>query len=355
MTKRENLLALLRKEKFEEIPVEFNLCPDLEAEFRRRTGSSENYADYYGMPWKNVEDIRIPDNPAQFRKYYPFPLKDGTLINSWGVAHEPGSAAARHMMQMRHPLAGVEDLEILKNYPYPDYGKGDRTHQKPQVQAIHEKGFAAVGNMQVTIWETAWYMRSMENLMEDMMCDEPLAEVIFDKVTDQAVIRARAYAEAGVDIIYLGDDIGMQRAAMMSNELYRKWLKPRLTEVIRTIKAVNPDILVFYHSCGYVTPFIPDLIEAGIDVLNPIQSECMDFKEIYETYSDRISFHGTIGTQTTMPFGTPEEVKETVFRNLKTAEKGGLLVAPTHLLEPEVPWENIEAYVEACREWSRTL
>ena len=97
---------------------------------------------------------------------------------------------------------------------------------------------------------------------------------------------------------------------------------------------------------------IPHLIDAGVDVLNPIQSECMDFEEIYRKYGDRISFHGTIGTQTVMPFGTPEEVKAEVWKNLDIAgEKGGLMVAPTHMLEPEVPMENILAYVEACREY----
>ena len=90
----------------------------------------------------------------------------------------------------------------------------------------------------------------------------------------------------------------------------------------------------------------------GIDVLNPIQSESMDFAKIYRTYGEQISFHGTIGTQTVMPYGTPQQVKEEVWRNLDLAgEKGGLFVAPTHLLEPEVPLANILAYVDACREY----
>ena len=120
------------------------------------------------------------------------------------------------------------------------------------------------------------------------------------------------------------------------------------------MKEVRPDIIVIYHSCGYIESFINYLIDAGIDVLNPIQAECMEFREIYEKYGDRISFHGTIGTQTVMPFGTPEEVKENVWGNLDIAgEKGGLMVAPTHLLEPEVPWANILAYAEACREYKK--
>ena len=91
-----------------------------------------------------------------------------------------------------------------------------------------------------------------------------------------------------------------------------------------------------------------------MDVLNPIQPECMDVEKIFREYGDRLSFHGTIGTQSVMPFGTPEEVRANVKRNLDLAgDKGGLFVAPTHLLEPEVPWENIRAYVEACQNYTR--
>ncbi|MGI5930728.1 MAG: uroporphyrinogen decarboxylase family protein [Pseudoflavonifractor sp.] len=206
--------------------------------------------------------------------------------------------------------------------------------------------------MQCTVWETSWYIRGMEPLMMDMMCDEEMAEVILDRVTQMSIQRAKLYAEAGVDILYLGDDVGMQNSLMMSEELYVTWIKPRLKQVIEAAKAIKPDIIVFYHSCGFVEPLIPHLIEAGIDVLNPIQPECMDFEEIFEKYGDQVAFHGTVGTQSVMPFGTPEEVKAVVKKNLDIAgPKGGLFVAPTHLLEPEVPWENIRAYVEVCREY----
>lgn len=111
----------------------------------------------------------------------------------------------------------------------------------------------------------------------------------------------------------------MQRTIMMSKNLYQTWLKPRLKKVVDAARAIRPDVIIFYHSCGFVEPFIEDLIEAGIDVLNPVQPECMDFGEIHAKYGDRLSFHGTIGTQTTMPFGTPEQVRAEVFRNLDIA------------------------------------
>jgi uroporphyrinogen decarboxylase len=195
----------------------------------------------------------------------------------------------------------------------------------------------------------------MDNLFVDMADeDSKMATFLLDTITDLACLRAKEFAAAGVDILGLGDDIGMQSAIMMSANMYRTWLKPRLAKVIAAAKAVKPDILVSYHSCGYVLPLIGDLIEVGVDILNPVQPECMDFAEVYAKFGDRLSFNGTIGTQKLMPFGTPEEIRAEVRRNLGIAgNQGGLFCCPTHMLEPEVPWANIEAYAEAVREFSR--
>jgi uroporphyrinogen decarboxylase len=206
--------------------------------------------------------------------------------------------------------------------------------------------------MECTIWETAWYLRRMDLLMMDMAAENDKAVFLLDKITDLACFRAARYAEAGADILMLGDDLGMQRSIMMSPGMYRAWLKPRLKRVIDAAKAVKPDVLIQYHSCGYVTPLVPDLVEAGIDILNPVQPECMDVEQVFGEFRGRLSFNGTIGTQTTMPFGSPDAVRSAVRRNLALAgPRGGLFCCPTHVLEPEVPWENVEAYVEACGEW----
>lgn len=355
MNPRENIMALLRREPYEWVPVDLQLCPSLEEEYRRRTGAAVSYQDYFGLPWAGIGDIPMSKKDEQYLPYHPG-LKAGSYIDLWGVAHEPGSAAAKHMTYMRCPLKGIDSLSEVRAYPLPDYAAGDTAEnaasQRAQAAALHARGLAAMGYLTCTIWETSWYIRGMEDLMMDMMSGDPIAAYILDAVTERAVTRARAYARAGVDILYLGDDIGMQKAPMMSLELYCKWLKPRLKQVIDAARAVRPGILVKYHSCGYATPFIPHLIEAGVDILNPIQPESMNFQEIYREFGGKISFDGTIGTQSVMPFGTPQQVRETVFRHLDIARPhGGLLPAPTHLLEPEVPWENIIAYVEACRDY----
>ncbi|MCL2812469.1 MAG: hypothetical protein FWD25_11370 [Clostridia bacterium] len=350
MTKRENLLSLMRRQGYDSVPVEFSLCPHLHHIYKEKTGGALPFDEYFGFPWKRVEGIRLPPRDlAMFRPFFDPPLKENADIDAWGVGHEH-SPHSMHMTYMRHPMRNMTERKEIEAYPFPDFAGGDTGHMKAQAQAIKKQGLAAVGDMPCTIWESAWYLRGMEELMMDMMSDDEAASILLGKVTEIACLRAAAYARADVDILFLGDDIGMQHTPMMSLDLYRAWIKPNLKKVIGTARNINPNILVFYHSCGFATPFIDDLIDAGVDVLNPVQSECMDFGEIHAQYGHKISFHGTIGTQTVMPFGTPEEVRETVRRNLDIAGKrGGLFPAPTHLLEPEVPWENVLAYVDACR------
>lgn len=353
MTQRENLISNLLRKGYDSVPVDFNLCPHLVDIYNEREKTSLPYSEYFHFPWQGV-DYPTPINSdiSRFNKYH----KDSDLsdpafnLDSLGVGHRK-TPTSMHMTQMINPLENADSEAQVAEYPLEDFDEVLGVDEvKGQVESVKKSGLAAVGNMQCTIWESAWYIRGMENLMMDMMSDDPIATILLDRVTAMSKKRAEILTKAGVDILFLGDDIGMQKTIMMSQTLYDEWLKPRLADIIKSVKQINPNLLVFYHSCGFVEPFIDTLIEVGVDVLNPVQPECMDFKEIHAKYGDRISFNGTIGTQTTMPFGTPQEVRREVERNLTIAgDKGGLFVAPTHLLEPEVPWENILAYVDACK------
>ena len=157
-----------------------------------------------------------------------------------------------------------------------------------------------------------------------------------------------------MDILFTGDDVGTQHGMMMSPTSWRSWLKPLLAKVIASARAVNPDIPVWYHSDGKIEAIIPDLIEVGVTILNPVQPECMDPARLKKQYGDQLSFWGCVGTQSTMPWGTPEEVRDTVKRLIQTVgEGGGLVIGPTHVLEPEVPWENVLALADAVREFGK--
>lgn len=352
MTPRENLISLFKRKGYERAPVQFDLCPLQNEKFQQEIGNNNlNYTEYYKFPYRSAGDMTIKKvEPKTYIQFYDKQLKKGTNIDIWGVAREPGSKECMHMNYMLHPMEKFDSLEQFKTYPFPDYLNGDNKCMKEKVDSLHKKGLASCGIMACTLWEIGWYLRGMEQLMVDMMTESIMAEYLFEKLTNIACVRAAAYAKAGADLILLGDDIGMQHTIMMSEEMYCTWIKPRMIRIIEAAKKIKPDIIIMYHSCGYIEPFIPHLIEEGIDVLNPIQPECMSFEKIHSEYKDVLSFFGTIGTQSVMPFGTPDDVKNEVIKNLKIAgSKGGLLCAPTHLIEPEVPWENIMAYVKTCR------
>lgn len=354
-TPRENYLSLVRRKGYQTVPVDFPMCPSLWRKFTDQTGITD-IVSRFNIQTRGVSDMKISiPKDDQFRPFFKESLEGDVTFDKWGVGHKKGSAAAAHMTHFIHPLAGYDCLEEIKAFPFLDYRKASGEHQKKEVDKIHDQGFTAVGEMACTIWENAWYIRSMEDLFFDMMEENEIAEFLFDKIAENACVRAASFAAAGVDILHTGDDIGMQHTTLMSPSLYRRWIKPRFKKVIAAAKAVNPDILIEYHSCGYIVDFVDDLIECGIDILNPVQPECMKFEDIHAKYGNILSFRGTIGTQTTMPFGSPDDVKKEVFKNLDIAgKKGGLIPAPTHLLEPEVPVENILAYLSACEEYIRS-
>jgi uroporphyrinogen decarboxylase len=351
------MLSLYRRQGFEFAPVELTLCPDMAKKMTTAIGTTVSPAEYFDYPqgFARVEmpgpQLRPRETP-DWKKYFAEPLDPRTSFTAYGVAQEPREGS-HHMHRMHHPLATADSLEQLQSYPWPEWDFdtiGPMRHVADQAREVAQVPVFA--QMACTVWENAWYIRDMTVLMADMADGDIKAEFILDRVTEDSSRRAAAFARAGADVLCLGDDIGMQSAIMMSREMYREWLLPRLKRVIAAARAEKPDVLVHYHSCGFIEPYIPDLIEAGVDILNPIQPESMDFGKLHALYGGQLSFNGTLGTQTTMPFGSPAAVRKVVLRNLEIAgARGGLMVCPTHVLEPEVPWENVEAYVKACKEF----
>ena len=346
--RRANLLRTMRREGFESVPLDFVFCDSQIDAFRKRFGH-EDYQEYFGMSHR---EVHLPLLPRFSDGRELFPREDlpaDAEFDEWGIARTSGSKLAYHMKRMHHPLRGARSAREIADYPFPDVDEAAPAELRDAVNDLHARDLASFGFMAMTIWETAWYLRSMEDLMVDMMLGDDKATVLLDRMTESARRRARIFAEAGVDILHLGDDIGSQSAPIMEVEMWRAWLKPRLAAVISDAREARPGILIHYHSCGYITPFIPDLIEIGVDILNPVQPECMEFDDIHAKFGDRLSFWGTIGTQRLLPFGSASEVEDTVRARLRTCgERGGIVIGPTHMVEPEVPWENLLAVGRAA-------
>ncbi|MCK9325655.1 MAG: hypothetical protein M0P69_09180 [Bacteroidales bacterium] len=350
LTPRENLIRAARRQGFDWVPIDLLLCDSQIQQFINRFGHAD-YFNWFGVDFRWVELKEKPGftNPKDL---YPREiLPNSTEFDVLGLGHSKGSEAAYHMTRMHHPLAKTDSIEEIIKYPLPIINRDENQELFDQVGTLHQQGLAAMCMMQMTIWETSWFLRSMEDLIMDMLTEDEKATVLLDKVLDYQISRATIHASAGVDILSLGDDVGMQTGPLISPDLWKTWIKPRLKKVIDAARNIKPDILIFYHSCGDATQFIDGLIDCGVDILNPVQPECMDFNAIHETYGNQLSFWGTLGTQQLLPFGTPEEVREAARDRIQTCgQKGGLILGPTHLVEPEVPFENLVAIKEAALE-----
>jgi uroporphyrinogen decarboxylase len=354
MTKRENVLRALRRENPESVPFDFTPCPSIVEELRKRLGTYD-YQEHLGLPVRNIE-LNPTKKKTDFLKYYSkLPDNVGPLswAPEWGIMGVNGTVA--HFQEMLHPMANFETIQEIEEYPFPDFTEDYRWEGvADKVKELVENGLIAVANMQMTIFETSWYLRGMDNFMVDLMADPDFAEALMDKITEIRIKMAVRYAKVGFDILQLGDDVATQLDMMISPELWRSLIKPRLAKVVKAAKDVKKDILVFYHGDGNMQKIIPDIVEIGIDILNPIQPECMDPVEIKRQYGDRLSFWGTLGTQTTLPFGTPAEVNETCKKLIEEVGKGGgLLLAPTHMVEPEVPIENLMTFIETVKGYGK--
>ena len=347
MTHRENYLAAMRRQPCERVPFQFSFCPSLTEEIKKRYGT-DDYTHIFDVPMKYVA-LPPPKVMPDYRAYHKHP-EELSFIDEWGVGHIRGSIA--HFTHFVSPMADFETPEEVETYPYPDMLNEERwADVRRQVEEAHAENRAAIF-CAVQVFEPAWYLRGLENMLMDFLTDEEMAAACMNKMCNIQCEIAKRAAESGADMVIFGDDVGSQRALMMSIDVWRQWVKPATAATIQAARNVRPDILCMYHSDGVIDEIIPELIDIGVDILNPIQPECVDPVSVKKLYGDRLSFHGTIGTQTVMPFGTTQEVRDTVHRMIDiVGEGGGLTIAPTHMLEPEIPWENVEAFIQAAKDF----
>jgi uroporphyrinogen decarboxylase len=282
-----------------------------------------------------------------FSRYYAgMDIPDGAFINGLGVLEVP--ANYYHFTGYVSPLRAAESIKEIEAFPYPSAENLDFSEMQARVKKAHRHG-QPVGCFVGHMYECAWAIRGYEEFLLDMLSKPAACEYILDRLCEQNIRCAEEAARAGVDIILSGDDVANQRSLMFSPNVWRSLLKSRWAKVYQAARRINPDIQIWYHSDGNIMDIIPELIDIGVTILNPVQPECLDIEEVKRRFGRHLVLDGTIGTQTVMPFGSPAKVKETVLRMKKIAgHDGALILSPTHILEPEVPIENIEAFFEAC-------
>lgn len=305
----------------------------------------------------NVVDVlfvRFPPSPEeeklqQLARPYSPDTRLGTPVQMATYVHwDYHPEAPDH----RNPLARARTLDDLRLFPFPDvsapYHVGGLTRQ---IQKLHARGLAAGGNLPHLggeLFEAAWRLRGLENFLLDLIQRPDWAHFLLERLTELARRNAAALAQAGVDVLALDDDIGMPRTMIISPATWREFFKPRLASIIESARAIRPDLRVLYHSDGYYEPIVGDLMEIGVNAINPLQPDHMDAARIRRRYGPRLALWGTVGYQTTFSFATPDDIRQEVKLRVETLGRAGLILCPAYDIdEPDIPWENVAAFLEA--------
>ncbi len=323
--------------------------PSILKQLQTKYGLSENDSlrEHFGM----FEPVSVGPGAGEAKKdfsvyYSGVAMPEGSFIDEIGVLHTPGSM--HHFTRYISPLRNAEKFWDIENFPYPEADFGEEA-MAGEVNSAHAAGRAVAGPIG-HMYESAWQIRGYEEFLMDMKANPGWCEYILDKITEKNLKKAEAAARAGVDYLVTGDDVASQSALMFSVEDWRKFIKSRWAKVYSAARKIKPDIEIWYHSDGNIFPIIPELIEIGVTILNPVQPECMDPVQVKKLFGKKIVIDGSIGTQTTMPFGDADEVRRVVRERISSlGQDGALILSPTHVLEPEVPVENIEAFVEEIK------
>lgn len=360
MKHRERVSLALNHQEPDRCPLQLSFTPEFADRLSRSLGlDSGTHNPHGGGNTYILERLTGCDmlltSVGWANSYYATHLysQDGlNYVDEWGVGwrnvkYETKFGCGHYTEIVGHPLA---DDRALKSYRAPDPNRPELyTGARTVIEQFgHE--YWIVGVVVTTIFETAWALRGLERTLLDMTINPELIEELFDIPFKYHLQVAKNLTSLGVDMIWLGDDVGAQDRMLISPTHWRRFLKPRLAEIISTLKSMNPALKVAYHSDGCIYPIIPDLVEIGLDVLNPVQPRSMDPARLKREYGDRLCFWGTIDLQFTLPFGSQEEVRQEVLERLRTVgRQGGLIIGPTHHLQLDVPLENFWAMVETVR------
>jgi len=360
MKHRDRVLIALNHEEPDRCPMQISFTPEfadqLEADlqlkgqgFHNPHGGGNTYAFE-----RTLDEDMLLTSVGWVNGYYQNGYQNvDSYLDEWGVTwrtveYQTRFGKGKYTEPFGHPLA--DDLE-LETYSAPDPDRPGLYIEARRVIHEYKSEYWIVGVTPTTIFETAWALRGYEQLMIDMATDPAKAERVLDLPYHYHTAVTEHLVRLGVDMIWLGDDVGGQNSMLMSPKMWRQYFKPRMAELISSLRAINPYIKIAYHTDGKIYPIIPDLIEIGIDVLNPIQPLAMDPAKLKADFGNRLCFWGSLDLQQTIPFGTPAEVKKEIFTRLKTIGRdGGLLIGPTHNLQLDTPLENFWTMVDTIRQ-----
>ncbi len=298
----------------------------------------------------------LPAERSRFAPYLP-DMPEAARVTPFGVGELPLKSADGYVAgkKLYYPLAGVNTVEELERFPFPDVAAAEcHAHLDDTVPEAKRDEFTVIGQMSQTVLETAYSMRGIDRLFLDFYERPEYVRALFEALTERRCFQARRFAEAGVDVLRIGDDIATQSGLILGPQTYREWLKPYHARVVAAARQVNPDIQVLYHSDGALTALLPDLIEVGVTAINPCQPEAMPPAEIKRQFGDRLTLWGCCSTQSVYAHGTRQDVvAELQMLMREVAPGGGLVVSFINVLITPRVQDNLRQFVESFYDLAR--
>jgi len=351
MKHRERVLAALNNETPDRCPMQVSFTPEFAQRLRQdinlasdKLHNPHGGGNTYELERALGEDLLLT-SVGWANSYYQDAVD---YLDEWGIGwhsveYTTPYGVGRYTEFSHHPLA--ED-DAINTYQPPDPNRPELYQEAEWVLRTFKDEYWIVGVTVTTMFECAWALRGYERMLTDLALKPELAEQLLDIPYQYHLTAAKKLTQMGVDMIWIGDDVGAQNTMLISPKMWRKFLKPRMANFIAELKSINPQLKVAYHSDGNIYPIIPDLIEIGLDVLNPIQPASMDPAQLKRDFGDHLCFWGSIDEQHTLPFGTPADVKAEVLTRLETLGKnGGLILGPTHHVQLDTPIQNFWAMI----------
>jgi uroporphyrinogen decarboxylase len=360
MNCRERFLTALHFKEPDIVPVFASLTPQIAEKLGRKMGLPFASEDSMLSTRNSHTEIllRLGNDAVcvaacRDERYPTRKLADDNYIDEWGIIYKE---VGLYTEAVSRPLANVRSLADLDKYPLPDPLAKGRWELAEKMIAKYQNDYAIIGDLEASIFEIAWNLVGLEKFLMDLALEELYVAELLDRIMEYSIVCGQKMIDLGADLIWTGDDFGTQKGMMIAPEMWRAVFKPRLHKLFDALKKHNPQVKIAYHSCGSIVPIIEDLIEIGLDFLNPIQPAAvgMDLALFKQKYGDRLGFFGGVDVQGALPRGTVADVKEEVKKRIKAAATGGgFIIAPAHNIQPDTPLENIEAFFSAIKEYGK--
>lgn len=369
LTSRERVLCALNHEEPDRVPIFFGtsgattmLAPGYDRLKAHLGFQGETTVFWRGLQYVLMDEEVLAWSGSDGRPLIAGPapgalardISDDAYVDGWGCLWErrPG-ALYYEVVDSPIRTTTVDDLD---RYPWPELAHPSRFEGlREKAKAIQDAGYAVVALSGVTPFEQSYMLRGVEQWMLDLAGDPDFALALLRKITDlmkASVIKLLEEAGDSIDVLVTGDDLGSQTSTLISPKMYRRLIKPFHVELMGEIKK-RTRAKIFYHSDGNIYSLLPDLIEIGVDLLNPVQVNAGtmgDTARLKREFGERLSFCGAIDTGWVLPSGTPDDVRAEVRHRIKDlAPGGGYILASVHCIQPDVPVENVIAMLEEAK------